>query len=165
MGQMIIPDDVVIQGTLAPKAMNYPAGSVDNAAIKTLAGVDATKLTHIHRAVYAQASGSVSASEARTVHVVHGATATLVAFKAGSISACVGAATITVDLKKNGVSVLTATIVLDSANTARVVEAAALTTTSAVAGDVFEVSVTATAGGGTIGNGVFAYAELYEAAL
>jgi hypothetical protein len=88
-----------------------------------------------------------------------------VGFKAGSVTACVGAATITVDLKKNGVSVLTATIVLDNANTARVVEAATITTTAAVAGDVFEVSVAVAAGGGTIGSGVFAYAEFYEAAL
>jgi hypothetical protein len=165
MGQMIIPDDLVVQGTLAPTRMNYPAGSVDNAAVKTLAGIDATKLVHIHRAVYAQPSGSVSAAEAKVVHVVHGATATLVGFKAGSVTACVGAATITVDLKKNGVSVLTATIVLDNANTARVVEAATITTAAAVAGDVFEVSVAVAAGGGTIGSGVFAYAEFYEAAL
>jgi hypothetical protein len=165
MGQMVIPDDVVIQGTLAPRAMNYPAGSVDNAAVKALAGIDATKLVHIHRAVYAQPSGSVSVAESKVVHVVHGSTATLVGFKAGSVSACVGGATITVDLKKNGTTVLSATIVLDNTNTARVVEAASLSTTAAVAGDVFEVVVTVAAGGGTIGSGVFAYAEFYEAAL
>jgi hypothetical protein len=95
---------------------------------------------------------------------VHGASATINSFKAGSVTACVGAATITVDLKKNGTSVLSAPITLNSSSTAYVVQSGTVTTTSLVAGDVLEVVVTATAGGGTLGNGVFAVAQVDELA-
>ncbi len=154
--------DVHVNGTLSAKTVSLPAGCVGNAAIAAGAGIDASKQEHQHEKTYAQASGSVSATERKVIHVVYGATATILAFRAGSKTACAGAATITVDLLKNGVSILTAVITLDNANTAYIVESAAVLTPGLVAGDVLEVNITATAGGGTIGNGVFAQVVLEE---
>jgi hypothetical protein len=68
---------------------------------------------------------------------------------------------VTVDLRKNGTTVLSAVITLNNANTARVAVAGALSVTTLVAGDVLEV-VTATAGGGTLATGVFAIVTVNE---
>lgn len=67
----------------------------------------------------------------------------------------VGAATHSIQLKKNGSNILSSALVMDSANTNYVLEeAAGYTSTSYAAGDFFEVDITATAGGGTLGQGL-----------
>jgi hypothetical protein len=74
---------------------------------------------------------------------VKGATATLVAFGAGSVSVASGGGNAVIDLLKNGTTILTGTITLDSSNVAYVLEdAAGFTTTSLVAGDVLEFKLT-----------------------
>jgi hypothetical protein len=88
--------------------------------------------------------------------VIYGVSGTLLSFKAGSIVANIGAATVTLDLKKNGVTALSAVITLNNANTARVAVSGTLSVTTLAAGDVLEVVATATAGGGTLATGVFA---------
>ena len=70
--------------------------------------------------------------------------------------ACVGAATITIQVKKNGTNILSASLVIDNANAAFAFESAAgFTSTALVANDVLEVDITAAAGGGTLGQGLF----------
>ncbi len=78
------------------------------------------------------------------------------------LTTCVGDATITVDLKVNGVSVLTAAITLDNGQSARELVAGTIDTDSLSADDVIEVAVTVNAGTGTLGKGVFAYVDLHE---
>lgn len=158
-----IEGDVLINGTLTVVTdLNAPASSITNAAIDSAAGIEATKLEHQYQPVYAQGSGTTAAAATETLYVAYGA-GTLIAFRAGSVVANVGAATCTVDLKKNGTTMLSAVITLDSANTARVVEAATLSVTSIAAGDVLEVVVTASAGGGTLATGLFCQAIIREA--
>lgn len=132
-----------------------PDGAVGDAEIEAFAGVAQTKLEHQHRSGLGQPN-TTATSETRVVATIYGTSGTLLSFKAGSIAPCSGAATITVDLKKNGASVLSAVITLDSANTARVAESGSFSSTTLAAGDVLEVVVTATAGGGTLGTGLFA---------
>jgi hypothetical protein len=129
-----------------------PPGTILDADVSAGAGVQYTKLQQLRPAVYSQ--NGTAASATIPIGVVYGATGTLVSIKAGSIAACAGAATITVDLKKNGSSVLTAVITLDNANTARVMEAGTFSSTSLVTGDFLELVITATAGGGTLGTGL-----------
>jgi hypothetical protein len=70
---------------------------------------------------------------------------------------------VTVQLKKNGANVLASAIVLDSGNAAFAGEAApGFTGTNYVAGDVFEVDVTAAANTGTLGQGLFAALSVRE---
>jgi len=157
-----IEGDVFINGNLRPKSFSPPAESITNAAIKAAAGIEAEKTEHLHRQIYAQESDTTAAAESRVVHVVYGATGDVVAFEAGIVVACIGDATITIDLKKNGVSVLTGAIVLDSTNAVRIVEAATIDTAGLVDGDVLEVVVTVNAGTGTLGKGVFAALTVHE---
>lgn len=160
---MRIDGDVLVNGTLtAVTDFNCPAGSITNAAVDAAAAIEATKIIHQHQPVYAQGSATTAAAATETLWIAYGA-ATLVAFRAGSVVANIGAAACTVDLKKNGTTMLSAVITLDNANTARVSEAATLSVTSIAAGDVLEIVVTATAGGGTLATGLFCQAVIREA--
>ena len=78
---------------------------------------------------------------AEIAHVVVGATGTLRYFAAGNVSPLTGAATIAVDLKKNGTTVLTGTITLDSGDAAYAVVEGTLDgdEDDLVAGDVLTV--------------------------
>jgi hypothetical protein len=143
-----------IDGTLTCKAFTPPANCITKTSIPVGAGIEYTKTEHLHRAVYSQPNTAATSETKAIAHVV-GATGTLLNFLAGSIAPCSGAATITIDLKKNGSSVLSAVITLDNANTARVAEAGTITTTGVAAGDLLEIVITATAGGGTLGTGLY----------
>ncbi len=153
--------DFICMGSWVFRYIVLPDGNVTDAKVAAAAGIAATKLEHQHRKTFAQ-SNTTAAAETRVVHVVHGATGEIVAFEAGSIAACTGNATITVDLKKNGTSILDAAIVLDSTNTARVVEAATIDTAGLVDGDVLEVVVAVDAGTGALGTGLFAEVVVHE---
>ncbi len=138
------------------------AGCISDVHVDAAAGIKATKLEHQHRANYAQESDTTAAAEDRVVHVVHGTTGTLKAFKAGSVVANLTGATVSVDLHKNGASILTAAIVLDDADAAYDVVAGVIDTAAVLQDDVLEVVVTVAAGGGTLGKGVFAMLDLHE---
>ena len=143
-------------------SVNLPSACVGNAQIKTAAGIDAEKLEHQHRKCYAQESDTTAAAESRVVHVVKGTVGVLQAFRAGCVVANVGDSTITVDLLKNGVTLLTAPISLSSADSAYDVVAGTLASAGVVVGDVLEVAIVATVGEGTLGTGVFASLDLHE---
>jgi len=150
------------RGTVVFLDLKPNDGSIKKEHVEAGAGIEASKLEHQHRAVYAQESATSAADEARTVHVVHGTAGTLLAFKAGSVVANIGDSEIAVDLLVNGVSVLTAVITLDSGDAAYAVVAGVIDDDTLSAGDVIEVSVDGTVGTGTLGKGVFAYVDLEE---
>jgi len=156
--------DLYVNGNLSSKTATPAASSITNASIIAAAGIDATKVDHQHRLVFHQPNTTATA-ETRVIYHCYGATGSVIAIYAGSIAIAVGAATVTVDLKKNGSSILTGVITLNSSNTARVAVAGTLTgSTSLVAGDVLEVVTTATAGGGTIPTGLFVAITVNEKA-
>jgi len=159
-----IQGDLHVTGRISSQFLSAPDQSIDDAAVAADAEILAEKLEHQHRQVYEQESATTAAAETRVVHVVRGTTGAVERFEAGSVAACTGDATITVDLLKNGVSILDAAIVLDNANTARVTEAATIATPGLVAGDVLEVAVTVNAGTGALGSGVFAALTVHEEA-
>ena len=159
-----VDGDLIVRGGLAAQSMSIPSGAIGNAQVAAGANIDAAKLKHAHRANYAQESATNATAEARVVHVVVGATAVVQAFKAGCVVVAIGSATATVDIKKNGTSILSGgtPITLNSSNTIRVPVSGTVTTTAAVAGDVFEVVITATSGGGTLAKGIFAALDIWE---
>ena len=160
---MTIEEAVTFRGNVTFLGQaNLPDGAVDDQAVEAGAGLDATKLEHDHRAVYEQESDTTAASETRVIHVVKGTTATVKEIKAGCVVANIGAATVDVDLLKNGVSILTAAIQIDSGDAAYALVAGTIDTPTLAVGDVLEIDVTATAGGGTLGKGVFAYVDIHE---
>jgi hypothetical protein len=138
-----------------------PSSCVANAQVSASAAIATSKMLHLHRIPFHQPNTTATA-ETRVVYVCVGATGTILNFKAGSIAIAIGAATVTLDLKKNGTTVLSGVITLDSSNVARVVEAGTLSVTALVAGDVLEIVTTATAGGGTIPTGLFAEVTVEE---
>lgn len=157
--------DLNVRGNISSQTLTIPNVTVTDAMVAAAADIAATKLEHQYEKEYAQESATAAADESRVIHVVHGTTATLISFKVGSVAVAVGNSTVTVDLKKNGTTMLTGVITLDTANTVRVVEEASLSVTAMVAGDVLEVVIDATIGTGTLPKGVFCEAVIREDAI
>lgn len=155
-GDAVVTGSFRVQGDVA-----LPDGSIDADMIEDFAGIEYSKLQMEHRAGFGQAN-SAAVDETRAIAVIRGASGTLLSFKAGSIAAAVGNATCTVDLKKNGTTVLSSVITLDNANTARVSEAGTLSVTTLAAGDLLEVVVDGTVGTGTLPTGVYCEARWAE---
>jgi len=146
--------------------ITLPGSSVGNDDIEAGAGVEAEKLEH-HHSITGNQPNTTATTETRVIHVVYGTTGDVLAFEAGTIVACIDdssddSVNITLDLLKNGVSILVAVIDLDENDTARIVQEAAIDTAGLVDGDVLEVVIVATAGTGTLGTGLFYTLRLNE---
>lgn len=155
----VVQGDLRVYGSVTPDSLNAPASSIGNTAFN---GSDPLATTKYNKRIY---PGLRQAGTAVSAHVVvHYARAagTVTAVRAGSIVACVGAATIVVNVKKNGTTILTGTFTLDNTNTAFIVESGTILSGAYVAGDVLSVDVTATAGGGTLGTGLFVELDCEE---
>jgi hypothetical protein len=156
---------VYVKDTLYTPAIVVNGGSgawLENGDVSSAAAIVGSKLNHYYSQDYAQAN--TAAVDATIVIHVAKAAGTLLNFDAGSIAIAVGDATCTFDLKKNGTTVLSGVITLDSSNTNYVAEAATLSVTAYVSGDVFTVVVDGTIGTGTLPTGVFCQARFHEAA-
>ena len=161
-----IQGDVIVTGNISPASFTAPSSQfVGDTQVKTGAKISASKLQTRISKIIADNNSAVATSYRRTIWRVFGATCALQDFRIGIAgTAAVGAATVTVDLFKNGSTILTATVQITNAlaqygTVAASLAAGALTL---VAGDVLEISITATAGGGTLPNGFFAALVGYE---
>lgn len=158
-----ITGDTVFVDRLIPQGgIDLSTNCVGDEQFKTSSPLAAEKQQHQYTKTYAQASATTAAAESRVVHVVRGATAEIIAFVAGLVGACVGDATVSLNLKKNGTTVLSSVVTLNNGHSARQTVAGTLSTTALVAGDVLEVTVTVSAGTGTLGTGAFAQVTLHE---
>ncbi|HUW30714.1 MAG TPA: hypothetical protein VM223_03815 [Planctomycetota bacterium] len=153
-GTSIIQGDYRYIGTLSMQTLSIPAGTILDAAVNANADIGVAKVRHLHSMTYG-ANGS-AASVTIPIHCSYAA-GTIKAVKAGSIVACIGDSTVTVDVKKNGTSVLTGVITLDSDNTARIAEDGTLDTgqVTLAADDLLEIVIVATVGTGTLATGPF----------
>lgn len=142
-------------------SISLPSGAVGNSSIATAAGIEAEKLEH-HHSVTGNQPNTAATTETRVIHSVYGTTGDVLAFEAGSIVAATGNATVTLDLKKNGTTILTSVVTLDSANTAYIVEAGSIDTAPVVDGDVLSVVIVATVGTGALPTGLFYNLRLNE---
>lgn len=152
---MKIPGNVQIDGQLYAEEIILSEASVKDSHVADTADISAFKLQQQHQPMYRQKSAATAVAEAEVVHRFR-AVGEVVGFEAGNVVACLGDSTITVDLKKNGASILTAPLVITSALAARAVIAATIADADCVLDDVLEVVVTISAGTGTLGKGVFA---------
>lgn len=157
-----IEGDTYINGNIGASSMTIPSGSVTNAAVQSLAGIQAEKLENQNKIVLSQGSATTAAAETKPVFVITGATADIVSIKAGSVVANIGDSVCTVDLKKNGTTVLSAPITLDNGDAAYALVAGTVSSASLVQDDVVEIVVTATIGTGTLATGLFAVVVLHE---
>lgn len=150
-----IESDAHVAGNLSANTMTYPAGSISNVDVASGASIATTKLQHRHSKTYAQESATNAADESRVLFTTYGATGTIISFKAGAVVAATGNATCSVDLKKNGTSVLSAALSLTSSQTAYAELTATISTASIVAGDNLEVTIDGTVGTGALAKGVY----------
>lgn len=149
-------DSLRVNGAFSCQSATLPSGCVTASNIVSAAGVEATKLQQQYARFYAQPHGTAATSERIPIHNVYGATGTLVELVAGVVVAAAGAATVSIQLKKNGSNILSSALVIDNSNSAFAEEATtSFTSTSLVEGDVLELDITATAGGGTLPQGLY----------
>ena len=139
------------------------AGCVSNVQVAADADIDASKLEHAHRVKLAQESDEAVVAETRPIHVVKGATATLKSVAAGLVVPCASGETIEIDILKNGVTLMSAAIELDSADDAYDVVAGTIQDEDLVADDVLEIEITPLAGSaGADAMGIFCYLDIWE---
>lgn len=135
---LLVQGDAQITGGLSAASMTLATGSVTNATVASGAAIDTAKLMHRYKGCVKQAT---AAALTEVVTRVNGATGTIRSFNCGSVVKCTSGS-VTIDLKKNGTTCLSSTVVLDSGNTNYISEAGSLSVTSLVVGDVLTVVVT-----------------------
>lgn len=153
-------EDLFVRGTLVPSAITLPQNSITSGEqVKAGANIPADKTEQRFFPNWSQPN-SAATTETRTLFVAR-RSGTVNEVLAGSIAAAIGDSTVTLDVKKNGTTILSAVITLDNSNTARVAELGAISGGGTfVAGDWFETVITATVGTGTLPTGVFVQLEV-----
>lgn len=163
MSLTVLPTDLLVQGVLASQILNIPASTVVDAAVNAAAGIQASKLQHQHEHFASDTFATTTAVYRKVIHAVQGTTAALVRFAVGVTTAALGGATVTVDLFKNGSTILSGVITIDNTLTAFALRSGSFTSAACVAGDVFELKIaTAATGGGTLPAGFFSHFVIRE---
>ena len=145
---MRVKEDAYFEQTLQAATLIPSAGCVSNSHVAADAGVDASKLDHRYMR-YLNQSGTVAAVTI-PIHVARGA-GVVKKVEAGSIAICT-TGSVTIDVKKNGATILTAVITLDDGNTVRIMEAGTVSGDGSYsADDFFEVVVAIVSSGDLTG--------------
>jgi hypothetical protein len=162
MATNVIQGDTRIAGTLAPQGFTPPAGCINNAAIPAGAGVAASKLEHQHQIATVHCNHATSiAADRRQIHKVMGATGTITSFGVVATVITGATTTTTVDLYKNGSSILSAAISLTSSTAIYIeLQAAGFTSAAVVAGDILEAVISIS--GSNLPKGVTTHLNLRE---
>lgn len=170
MAQDIINGDLVVNGKVNCTQILPSQSCVTNSMVASPSSpanaIATSKLRHrtIITLPFNLSSTANAAAIIIPAHVVKGTTGEIVAYGVGSVTKATNDATAVFDLLKNGSTILSGTITLDSANTNRVIEAApGFSATTLVAGDLLEAKCTsATAGSGAVPVGAFFCLEIDE---
>ncbi len=156
--------DVIIGGTLSGEVIVPSDGTVTGDSVSAVDGdqIPASKLRHANCHRYAQDSTTAATVERRVLHRMQGA-GTLLGFQVGNVVAATGTGNAVLDLLKNGSSILTGTLTIDSTTTAyTVVVSGTFSSAALVTGDILELKVTSAAdGSGAKPKGV--WGELFTA--
>lgn len=156
--------DVRIEGNLSVTGTSYQsAASITNASVASNAEIASTKVKHRRTGFYSDIIGTDVVTSGRVLYRCYASVGTILKAYCGSVVAAGAATTVTVDIKKNGTTVLSATIVLDNGNTAYVAEEGTLSVTSLVAGDV--ITATWTLSGANEPTGFFVGVDVEEAGV
>lgn len=129
---------------MATISLQIPAGSIRNADIADSAGIASTKLGH-RRNITAYANPTATAVSATVVPCfqLYGTTGTIVGVSASLAAVCTGSDTVSVQIKKNGSNLLASAIAFTVADsTPYAAKTGTPTSSSLVAGDFLEVSIT-----------------------
>jgi len=156
--------DFYINGNIASSTMSIPAGSVSNASILALAGIQAEKLEHQHKILYAQGSAVTAADSRNPIFVVTGLTGNIISIKAGAVTKSIGDSICDVDVLKNSTTVLSSPMNIDSADANYALITGTVSVASLSQNDVLEVDIDATIGTGTLALGIFVIIVIHELA-
>lgn len=163
-----VTGDLYVSGELIASAIRYPAGGIGAADVESAAGIEASKLEHQHQQTYTQASATTAAADRRVIHVVQGATGSVEAIQASAVTKMSSGGgddkAVTVDLYKNGSSILSAPISMTKTTlTANyLLLDGTITSATLAADDVLEIVVAVSGSTGTQALGVFAVVKIRE---
>lgn len=137
--------------TLTIDNLNVAAGTFYDRHLNSAAALDADKMQHCYKVstVFNLATTGTPVTSTQTLYVASQA-GTLREFKSMNVAAG-SSASMTYDLQKNGVSVLSAVNTHTNADSANQVKTATITTASFSAGDVFKVVLTVSSSTGATG--------------
>lgn len=139
-------------------SISLNAGSVGNQHISGAAAdiIQASKLQHVYKALTNLGFniGDTPTTKEQIIYVASGS-GTVLIFAAG-LNVTGSSTSITFDLKKNGVSILTSVITVTNANTNRQIQDATISSTSFVDEDVFSIAMTVSSSTGAQGPIVYA---------
>lgn len=157
-----IVGDLHVVGRITMESITLPNNAVRNENIASDAKVAGSKVGALIKRFWSQPNTAAAA----VTQAIHRAAAagSVTAFRAGVIGLATGDSTVTVDLRKNGVSILTGVITITSASPSAAygVVVGAISAAAYVAGDVFDIVVTPTVGTGTLPTGLFVQAIFNE---
>lgn len=160
MGENVFNNDVTVRGRFTCNTISLPIDCVGDNNVPSAANLSQNKLQHRHVLILNQ-NGS-AADELKPVYVANVA-GSVQSVKAASIAPAIGDSTVSIDVLKGGTTVLTAPIVLDNANSARVAESGTISGTQTLAiGDLLEIDVNATVGTGTLPTGLLVEVVVLE---
>ncbi len=125
--------------------ISFPDGFLTNAMVQASAGLSASKLEGRLKGVCAQAG--TATTETKVIGIIRGTSGTSIAVEATNATACSGSSTVTVDIQKNGVSILSAVITLNSSTSTTVPVAGTVSDTALVDGDIITAVITANQSG------------------
>jgi len=155
-----VEDNIVYGGALTGPANSIPVEQLNPGNDGADHG-DLQMRQMIHKHVTSDLTTAIAASCAGILHVAYKAGVVLQAW-ALAVTVPTDAADITVDIKKNGTTILTATFDVDSGSTNYTKETGTINDSAVAAGDVFTWHVTVNAGAGTNAKGVAVGMVLYE---
>lgn len=118
-----------------------PDDTIDDDMVSSSDPLAANKTHNSHRAVAGQSGSAVD--ETKYAFIARGA-GTFLKFRAIQKTACAGSSTVTLDVKKNGTSILSAVITLNSASAVNTPISATITTATFAADDYIEIIINAT---------------------
>ncbi len=144
----VINGDFYFSGTCIFAGARFASGTMTDDSVVALANIAASKLEQqVFSSVNLSNHATLATAMRVPIHRVNGTTGTLIKFGVTCTVLAGGGGSATIDLKKNGTTILTGTFNIDSTATVyTLVEPAGFTSTSLVAGDQLDVEVTAVAG-------------------
>lgn len=162
---MTVQDQARFTNTVAFQGpVSVPPSSFGDTEFNNANPLTAAKQQHQYRPRLSQAHGTNASNERRVVHVAK-ANGSVVDFVAGVTVAAVGDSEVSVDLLKNGTSILDDPVEVTAGDEDDVMTGTiASGQANYVTGDVFEIRIISTAGTGTPPQGAYGQPTFREAA-
>lgn len=153
--------DTLIVNNLNTKAITLPAGSVRNVDIAAGANIDPDKCVRRQRIAWSQALATSAADGTYILHKFD-YDAVIESVEVLAQGANVGNATVTVDIKDDGTTILSAPVELDENDSALDIVTGTITSANVAAGSLLSMVVDATIGTGTLATGLTVFVTYRE---